>query len=492
MAITVKSKNNRANQQIRLFLCALFLYGAFPIHAQFYGTEPLDQAYDYLLNYRLDSCKSKLQKSPKNPSNYYLQLLSTSVNLVIADDEVHFKSLKKMEAEFLSAVEAEKFSEAEKGFLKAEARLQWGLIKLKYGEEFSAFWNIKQAFSLAKTTSETFPGYLPISKTFGLLHAMLGLVPEKYSWVLSIFGMQGDLEKGMAELQKVIQYERDFSLEAQIIVSMIHGYLLGDHDISVTEMQSVCSVRESVLTNYLYSLLLMKNSNSSMAMEVISNTEGKDHFPFFSYLTGEILLQQGRYTEAISAYDDFKNTADGQSLLKDAAYKTALCYYLSGDKPTSLNLMSKVLETGVAKNEADKYAQSEAILKDQSHPELYKLRFATDGGYFDLAKKILVGIDQLQLTSKDLCEYHYRAGRLYHKTHRLPAAKENYEKTISSQNNNAWYFAPNAALQLAIIFISEQKIEDAKVALKQLDAYRGYPYESSIRQHAKSLRDSLD
>jgi len=492
VAITIKSEYYRANQKVRLFLCAAFFITAFAAHAQYYSSKPLNQAYDHLLNYRIDSCQAVLQNSTKNPYNYYLQLLSTSVNLVIADDETLFKSLKNEEAEFLSAVESEKFSKAEKGFLKAEARLQWGLIKLKYGEEFSAFWNIKQAFSLAKATNQEFPGYLPNYKTLGLLHAMLGLVPEKYNWVLSLFGMQGDLGQGLQELQKVVQYEKDFSLEAQITLAMIQGYLLGDQEKSVAEMQLVYNLRKSILTNYLYSLSLMKNSGSARAMEVISSTDGKNQFAYFYYLTGEILLQHERYAEAINAYESFKKTTNGQSLLKDATYKTALCYYLTGDKTSFSKTWSKIQGTGVAKNEADKYAQSEVLLNELSYPDLYKLRFATDGGFFGLAKSILSGMDQSNFSSKDLCEYHYRAGRLYHKTNQLVSAKDSYTKAIHGQGTNNWYFAPNALLQLAVIFIDEQMFDDAKTALKQLDGYKGYPYESSIRQQAKSLRDTLD
>ncbi len=492
MAIAIKSKYDRANQKVRLFLCVVFLLAAFPVYAQYYNTKPLNQAYDYLLNFQIDSCQLILRNSPKNPYNYYLQLLSTSVKLVIADDEALFKSLKNEESEFLSAVESEEFSKTEKSFLMAEARLQWGLIKLKYGEEFSAFWNIKQAYSQAKATNEEFPEYLPNYKTLGLLRTMLGLVPEKYNWVLSLFGMHGDLDKGLQELHKVAHFDKDFSLEAHLTLAMIQGYLLGDQTKSVAEMQLVHAKRKSILTNYLYSLLLMKNSASSTAMEVINNTEGKNRFAYFSYLTGEILLQQGRYTEATIAYENFKKTTKGQSLLKDATYKTALCYYLSGDKTSFSETWSQVHEAGVAKNEADKYAQSEVFLNNLSHPDLYKLRFATDGGYFDLAKSILRGVDQSKLSSKDICEYHYRAARLFHKTNQLSEAKVSYNKAITSQGANSWYFAPNAALQLALIFIAEKKFDDARKALKQLDNYKGYPYESSIRQHAKSLRKCLD
>jgi len=112
VAITIKSEYYRANQKVRLFLCAAFFITAFAAHAQYYSSKPLNQAYDHLLNYRIDSCQAVLQNSTKNPYNYYLQLLSTSVNLVIADDETLFKSLKNEEAEFLSAVESEKFSKA--------------------------------------------------------------------------------------------------------------------------------------------------------------------------------------------------------------------------------------------------------------------------------------------------------------------------------------------------------------------------------------------
>ncbi len=460
--------------------------------AQTVSSPQLNLAYDHLLNYQIDSCQRILEKAAKTPYSYYLQLLSTTTLVLISDNQDVYKSNKSVESKIYAAVESQQFSAAEAGFLKAEIRLQWGLLKLKYGDEFAAFWNLKQAFSLAKSTTEQYPDYLPCYKTMGLLHAMFGLTPEKYNWVLSLFGLEGDQMLGLSELKKVAASEENVALESRMILGMLHTYLLGNPTMGAVEMDLVYKVKPTILTNYLYSLVLMKNSQSEHALQVISNTPDANSFVYFSYLSGEILLQKGQFTNAIGQYQIFMDKNKGESLQKEAFYKVAICFYLLGNETQCYSNLDKVLNVGLAKNEADKYAEAEAMARALSYPDLYRLRYATDGGFFEMAQDINQGIDPTSLSKKDQCEYFYRAGRLNHKTGDIPLAIEYYKRTMTLQEDEPWYFAPNSALQLATLYISENKRDAARQVLDQLDSYKDYPYKSSIRQQSKSLRESID
>jgi tetratricopeptide (TPR) repeat protein len=119
------------------------------------------------------------------------------------------------------------------------------------------------------------------------------------------------------------------------------------------------------------------------------------------------------------------------------------------------------------------------------------LRFATDGGFYDEAKRIQSGIDVGQLTGQDLCEYYYRTGRLMQKIDDSLVAMVNYEKTIEIQGENDWYYAPNAALQLGYIHLQQNDPAKAKYYLELVFEYHNHPYEKSIRQKAKTALKSI-
>ena len=41
-------------------------------------------------------------------------------------------------------------------------------------------------------------------KSLGILHSLIGSIPNKYSWALSTIGMEGSVNQGMNEMQSLI------------------------------------------------------------------------------------------------------------------------------------------------------------------------------------------------------------------------------------------------------------------------------------------------
>ena len=151
MAIDTILPVKKANCRIRLFLFILFLFFAHNLPAQDQIEGTINPAYQYFLNFQLDSCKQTLgQWGYQSPIQYYLKILYTSAYLFNIDNIEQFKNQKFKENELLEHLDDLNFTETYTTFLKSEIKLQWGILKLKNGEEFSAFWNFKQAYSLAK------------------------------------------------------------------------------------------------------------------------------------------------------------------------------------------------------------------------------------------------------------------------------------------------------------------------------------------------------
>ena len=203
-------------------------------------------------------------------------------------------------------------------------------------------------------------------------------------------------------------------------------------------------------------------------------------------MKGEILLQKGLLHEAIDNYQMFLEMHTGNNLVKDAYYKIGICHLIEGLPNMAEKNFEESRRRGWAKNEADKNAENALESNRFSANELYQLRYATDGGFYEKAIIIKEEIDTIKINDQDKCEYYYRSARLFHKKGDNEAAVEYYKKTIKFQKNENWYFAPNSALQLGLIFHQKNDKETAIRYLILVSDYSGYPYQYSIRQKAKT------
>jgi len=284
----------KANICIRLFLCLfIFIFTLLePVKAQTNLQNDISKAYQYYFNFDFDSCRLILEKTPPNPWSFYISSLLSSTEVFINDDPTFYKSNKSRESKLLDSLDKMSFSEEQTNFLVSEIKLQWAILKLKNGDEFSAFWNLKQAYSIAKSNVENYPDFIPSYKTLGLLHVLYGVFPNKYDWILSVFGIVGNAQKGMDELQKVKQRDHFFSMEATLISALLQAYTLNNSKKATAIMAPLHENNELLLVEYANVLILMKNAQSEVALKILKDASSKYAEPFkisqLYYLNGEI------------------------------------------------------------------------------------------------------------------------------------------------------------------------------------------------------------
>ena len=495
MAIKLKILSHEANRAIRLFLLAFFLLLNNDLQADNRNDADLQKAFDQFLNFELDSCAQSLSRMPRTPMSFYLETLLSSTKVFISDNLEDFKSNQKVEERQLKLLKKLQFDNKTYDFLRSEIKLRWAIIKLKNGEEFSAFWNLKQAYSIAKDNLNKFPEFIPSYKTIGLLHIIFGVLPDKYDWILYLFGVKGDVDQGLSELGHVSSSNHFLNLEAELSISLIHAYLLNNPDISENSITKIYQRNKHLLLDYAYSLILLKNSKSESALDILNGSLSSFENPLnivqCYYLLGEIYLHKSQSNAAIEFYHKFLQLHTAKNLVKDTYYKIAVCHRIGGNHSEAKIYFEKCKQVEWAKNEADKYAETALESVPSKNVDLIRARYSTDGGYYDKAFDYLEGINLAELSDKDRCEYYYRKARLFHKKELIEEAEQFYLRTIETQTENNWYFAPNAVLQLGLMSIAKGNNEVAAEYLKSINRYRNYPYQKSIQRKAKIAQKKL-
>jgi tetratricopeptide (TPR) repeat protein len=493
VAIHIKILSIKAKLMVRLFLLPLSFIHL--IYCPSIAQSAENTAFGHYLNLRFDSCEALLPEIGNREYAFYLSSLIQTSKIFLSDNVNLYISKKYQEDETLRNLESLNFSEVNSNFLQSEIKIQWAILKMKYGDEFAAFWNMKQAYNISSKNINTHPDFLPSYKSMGLLYILFGIVPEKFQWILSIFGIEGDVENGLKSLTEAQDNSTNYALESRIMIALLNGYLLNKPELGFSQITEIRSQHKYLLIDYVYALIAMKNSRSQKALTVLEQAEHTHAAPValiqIYYLLGEIYLQKGETKKSIKYYQDFIKYQKGLSLLKDSYFKIGLCHLINGEESLARQSFDVVLTVGWTKNEADTYAQNQVESGQFSDKSLYRLRFATDGGFYEDARFIQSEINSDHLTGQDLCEYYYRTGRLMQKLDEKQRAMINYEKAIEIQGDNHWYFAPNAALQLGYMHLQQNKPESAKNYFEKVFEYKNHPYEKSIRQKAKTALKSI-
>lgn len=430
-------------------------------------------------------------KKPKALQEFYVTSLAETLVLLVTEDEVKFKKFEASWSDRIDLLEKIEPANADALFILAELRLQWAFVYLKFGHELDAAWNIRQAYLTVQECKKKFPEFVLVKKTSGVLEVMLGSIPEKYQWVISMFGMEGSVQRGLLELESIKNGETDLSFETALIYYLTQGFILQETALAAKGLHELITQHpHQRLALFLAGCLAIKNSESEKALEYFKTLQQNQQglsIAYVDYQTGEVYLHKGEYKSSIEYYQKFLSTYTGLNYVKDAHYKIGICYWLQGKSKDAKKYFTKSKTAGNESTEADKYAARSLAENINPNVKLSKLRYATDGGYYTEAERIITTVEDADLPSKkEKIEFEYRKARLFHKSNSLAEAKQSYLQTISESGTENWYFAPNACLQLGYIFQDEKDSKEARTYFEKALTYKKHEYKNSIDSKAKS------
>ena len=212
----------------------LFLLLCRPLHAQdlVFDKHSLE-AYEHVISLDASSALTKLP-GQSTITEAYVTSLAEGIQLLVTEDHTKFS---EYEERFLKRLDQSfKGSPRDHQFLQAEMRLQWAFVCLKFGHELDGALYLRQAYQMAQACRNRFPDYLPIRKTSGLLQIIVGSVPDKYNWVLSLLNMNGSVSGGLSELKEVADSQSPLAFEGKVLHALVQGFILAKPDKGLDEM----------------------------------------------------------------------------------------------------------------------------------------------------------------------------------------------------------------------------------------------------------------
>ncbi|GAB3018141.1 tetratricopeptide repeat protein [Spirosoma pulveris] len=481
----------------------LFLLNSFVGRAQdFVWTPGLQRTYGNLQKLIVPPTEPVLTtESTRNGVRIFVDDYTDMLQLVTSDDDRLFASISDREDERLDALKKLDDASPWQRVLMAEVRLHWAFVKLKFGKEVSASWDVIRAYKLLAENQKRFPGFLPTYKSLGTLHVMIGSVPDSYAWVANLLGLHGNIQQGQQELLRV-QTDPTFGLEAQLIDLMIRAYVVRFTDADEKTLQKLVSAHpDNLLLHFFGATIEQKNGHGEQALSYLSSRPvGKNYMPLpvIENILGDIYLQKGDYVAAETHLQQFLATYKGRNFLKDSYYKLFLCHWLAGESDaTSRSFLQKVTTVGRTTVESDKAAQKFAesyLTKGASTNQkvLMRARLASDGGFTDSALAYLRPYTEARFaTIAEKAEYTYRMGRIFQRRNNPDAAIPWLTRALALSDPDQLSFGATAALQLGYIYQQKHDRTRARSCFQKALSFKRHEYKNSVDNKAKAGLSSL-
>jgi len=492
---------------IRLILIVgAFLFFTPRTQSQYIFDENCRQAYEAIISLRfseagrLITLEKKLDT--KNLIPVYLENYIDFLTLIIGEERKVYDQLKSKKGNRVSILENGNKDSPFHNFCLAEVHLQWAIARLKFGDYASAAFEIQKAHALFSANETKYPSFMINKIGMGVVHVMLSLIPDNYKWISNLIGLDGSLELGLREIRKVAEYDgpdkitRLYKPQATFFLAFLTLNLQRDKKdaMRVLEMNEKHSpddqVWKSPLLIFARAVILMKNGYNDEALTVLNDRTSHSQtftFHYLDYLEGIARLHKLDYSASVS-FERFITNFRGRNYIRSAYQKLAWIDYLRGDSANYRKMMGQVLLHGASEVDEDKQASLEAGNGIVPNLVLLRSRLLCDGGYYNLAINELLNnpVKSTVKSKRDLIEYTYRLGRIYHETGNNAKAIENYKQAVLRGKNEPYYYAAGAAYQMGLLYENIGAYALADSAYHSCLSIKTREYKTSLYQKAKA------
>ncbi len=460
----------------------------------------ITQAYRLILELRLDQAGRQLDQvrnaQPENLAVDFIEDYIDFFSLYISEDKGLLEKRKAGEAARLKSIETHGDPNSPyTRYALGEIHLHWGLVYLKFGSYLPAFQRIRRAYKLLEENNNLFPEFLPSLKSLGILHAMLGTLPDELKWMVrALGGINGTVQQGREELRKVYEYSRSnnylFSEETMVLYGLIMAHFDNEPEAAWQMVrQSGIDPQKSPLACFVLASLAIKCGYNEQAVDLLEKQpSGPEYFPlqYLDYMLGLAKLRR-LDPDADLPLKKFSREFKGLHYLKECFQKLAWFELIRGNETGYYQYMERVRQVGNNAVEEDKQATREARLKRKPDPLLLQARLLYDGGYLDRAQAMLEKNQALLINQKELrLETAYRLARIYQAQKKFTAAISHYLNVIQEGREDPSYYACAAALYTGMIYETLHHHFLARHYYEQCLAMNPEDYRSGLHQKAKA------
>ena len=482
---------------IRTLVILLFLSPVLSAKPYFDFNSNLRSAYDDALSLRLDMARKKIGQfkvtDPNNVLAYHIENYIDFFHVFISEDPKVFDRLKRNKKSRIDLIKKGDVDSPYYLYSQAEIHLQWALARLKFREYLTAFGEISKAFQLLEYNQKRFPDFVANKKSLGVLHALIGTIPDQYKWGAKLMGMEGTIDQGRKEIEEVLAYSEDndfyYRDETIAMYAFVLFHLSKEQDKALAILRdNGLDHRSNPLACFVKANLALRSGQNELAIKMLSEKPDSEEFlpfPYLDYMLGQAKLQSLDPMANIH-FETFLDQYKGQNYIKNAYLKLAWHDLIFNNGNRYDHLLTQCLTKGTDHVDEDKSAQRTAHSGKAPNTELLKARLLYDGGFYEDAMIVMTEKNDQSLRGHDLLEMNYRLARIYQALDQLDESQVYFDRVLSTEDFQTSYLKANSALQMGLSYEKQANVNQAEYYFNLCLEMRCDEYQRGIHQKAKA------
>lgn len=462
-------------------------------------TRDAGDIYELIISLRFAEAEQALERLQKDtPDNLVALHLANYLDvfaILISEDEALYQERRENRDARLVQLQRADPASPWYLFVQADVRLQWALLRLRFGEIMGAFNDVSKAYQLLERNQQDHPDFMPNYKDLGILHAVVGTVPDQYRWgVRLLSGVDGSIRQGKQELERVLEYAKNnsflFAQETAVLYAYFVLHLQQDPEQAWAVVQGAgLTPKSNPLHCFILANIAMRSHRNDQALRILVDRPRGHAFasiPYLDFMEGLVRLRRLEPGTA-KYFQRYLDAFRGRNFIKEAYQKMAWSALLSGDEDQYWAYMEACRQKGYDDAGPDKNALLEAEAERLPPIGLLQARLLFDGGYMQKAYEVLILMADRKFAQEyHQLEYTYRMGRVLHGLNEHNAALLFYKKTIQSGRASPYYFACNAALQSGLIYEEMKQPTTARRFFTLCLSMKPDDYRTGLHQAAKA------
>jgi len=488
---------------MKLFLIFCFILSASLVaEASFTFNENSKQAYTDVMCFRFSQAEARLQAEKRlntgNQVPYLIENYIDFLKVMIGEEEKDFIRLKNNKDYRLQKLA---FSGNESPwFLYSQSviYLQSGMARVKFGEYMNAGMDINRAYRLLIENQRKFPDFVMNKAGLGILHSLIGTVPDKYRWAVRSLNFEGTIPQGNAEIKEAYrQVAADPQLhflltETAFLLSFVTLNLSADLPAAMALAEKfdnpplAALLKESPLLVYALATIYSRAGENDKTIRLLTGRPHSSDRYLFCYLDYMLGVARLNRLDKDACYPllGFLGNFKGKNYIRSAYMHLAWYYLIQNDMKQYNFYIERISLRG--NNQVDNDLEALTFASKNSQPDLtlLKARLLFDGGYYERAISELEGYSSTE--AKNSLEYTYRLGRIYHNQKKIEEAIKYYKATIKDGEKLPNYYAANSALQLGLIYEKRKENALARLYFSKVLDMDFDEYQFSIKNKAQA------
>lgn len=452
--------------------------------------------------------REEIKQNPENTQPYLLENYIDFLTVMIGEQEEDYARLKQQRNRRLAKLASGDASSPWYRYSQAMVYMQCGFARVKFRDFVTAGVELNQAYKLLEENNRRFPEFLPDKVCLGLLHSLIGTVPDSYRWAVRTLKFRGTIRQGLSELQTAFHQSArnpEFSFlypESAFLLAFTSINLAGNHDATAGFIAEACKqplqqwIHDSPLMCYALANVYLKTGENDKAISLLKGrVQGKGIYPFYyqDYILGVAKLNRLDKDANIPLLT-FVANFKGLNYIKSAYQHIAWYYFINGDMTKYRLYVNRIPLRGNVQVDNDREAMRFAEKKAEQNIHLLKARLLFDGGYYERAMSEIQNFEARagNTPQREIVECTYRKGRIYDEWGKDDLAIPAYQSVINLGNNQPWYYAANASLQLGMIYENRHDEKMARYYFNKCLSLNFEEYHFSITHKAKAGLNRLD